>query len=299
METASPLPSSYYCRTTSCVENPQATAMDALKAGDLRLLSDLLSEEGNSVDPDQEYPGETFKTLLQVAVEAGYTEAVKILLAGGARADHYNSALKLTALHVAARTGDPTVLALLLTSSSTAGLDLKDRAGRSALHQAVSLGHLECARALCQRGASVNLTDNKGGRSPLHLAASAAHYDLVKLLLSYGAVLHGDSETLIRNNFSAAQVDKLDLENVKTFDSSLVSETLYNMLDKAELDGEEEEKFRFVVSRATKADLAQDNGRLSLVQSCADRGLAGYVSILLSAGADPPSPGPSSPSFSP
>ena len=116
METASPLPSSYYCRTTSCVENPQATAMDALKAGDLRLLSDLLSEEGDRVEPDQQYPGETFKTLLQVAVEAGYTEAVKILLAGGARADHYNSALKLTALHVAARTGDPSVLALLLSS---------------------------------------------------------------------------------------------------------------------------------------------------------------------------------------
>ena len=84
VETASPLPSSYYCRTASCVENPQATAMDALKAGDLRLLSDLLSEEGDRVEPDQHYPGETFKTLLQVAVEAGYTEAVKILLAGGA-----------------------------------------------------------------------------------------------------------------------------------------------------------------------------------------------------------------------
>ena len=42
-----------------------------------------------------------------------------------------------------------------------------------------------------------------------------------------------------------------------------------------------------MVSRATKADLAQDNGRLTLVQTCADRGLAGYVSILLSAGADP------------
>ena len=50
METASPLPSSYYCRTASCVENPQATAMDALKAGDLRLLSALLSEEGDRVE---------------------------------------------------------------------------------------------------------------------------------------------------------------------------------------------------------------------------------------------------------
>ena len=203
VETAGNLPSSYYCRTTSCVENPQATAMDALKVGDLRLLSDLLSDEGNTVDPDQEYPAETFKTLLQVAVEAGRSEAVKILLAGGARADHYNSALKLTPVHVAAMTGDNNLLALLLTSCSTPGLDLKDRAGRTALHQAVSLGHLDCVRALCQRGASVNLTDNKGGQTPLHLAASAANYDLVRLLLSYGAALRSDTEAVIRKNFSS------------------------------------------------------------------------------------------------
>ena len=287
METAGPLASSYYCRTTSCVENPQATAMDALKAGNLRLLSDLLSEEGGRVEVDQQYPGQTFKTLLQVAVEAANTEAIKILLAGGARTDHYNSALQLTALHVAATVGDPAVLALLLPSCSAAGLDLKDRAGRSALHLAVSRGSLECCRALCQRGASVNLTDNKGGRTPLYLAASNAHYDLVRLLLSYGAALDGDTESLIRTKFSPAQVIKLDLENVKSFDSSLVSETLYNMVDTAELDGEEVEKFRFVVSRAQKSDLAQDNGRLTLVQACADRGLAGYLSVLLSAGADP------------
>ena len=277
---------SSYCRTTSCVEDPQATALDALKAGDLRLLADLLSEEAAGLDPDKQYTAESFKTLLHLAVEGGQTEAVKILLAGGARPDHYNSALKMTAIHVAAMKGDNKTLEVLLTYSRT-GLDLKDRSGRTALHQAVSLGHDDCARSLCHAGAGVSLTDNKGGQTPLLLAAAAGNYQLVSLLLSYGASLQAEEETVIRSRFSRDQVEKLDLDNVKTLDVQQVSQTLYKMVDQAELEGEEEERFRSVVCRAKSGDLATDNGRLTLLQACADRGLARYVSVLLSAGADP------------
>ena len=275
-----------YCRTTSCVEDPQATALDALKAGDLRLLADLLSEEEGAVEADKQYPTESFKTLLHLAVEDGKTEAVRILLAGGARPEHYNTALKMTALHVAAMKGNNSVLELLL-SYSRAGLELKDRAGRTALHQAVSLAHQDCVRTLCERAADLNTADNKGGQTPLSLAANAGNYELVKLLLSYGAALHDNDEAVIRNKFSSSQVEKLDLENAKSLDPHQVSQTLYNMVDKAELDGEEEEKFRSIVWRAKAGDLAKDNGRQTLVQACADRGLAGYVSVLLSAGCDP------------
>ena len=175
----------------------------------------------------------------------------------------------------------------LLLLHSTAGLDMKDRTGRTALHQAVSQGHLDCARTLCERGADVNLTDNKGGQTALLIAASAGSYELVRLLLSYGASLGGGAETVIRSKFSADQVQKLELEKVNTFNPDQVNQTLYSLLDTAELDGEDVERFRSVVRRAKPADLARDNGRLTLVQSCAERGLAGYLSTLLTAGADP------------
>merc|ERR1719336_3221779 len=93
------------CRTASCIDDPQGTALQALKHPDLRLLADLLSEE-KAIDANKQYPTEMNKTLLHIAIELGNTQAVKILLSGGAKADHFNSVLKLTAIHVAASKGN-------------------------------------------------------------------------------------------------------------------------------------------------------------------------------------------------
>ena len=41
---AAPNGSSVLCRAPSCVEDPQAGALEALEAQDLRLLSDLLAD---------------------------------------------------------------------------------------------------------------------------------------------------------------------------------------------------------------------------------------------------------------
>ena len=48
--------SSVLCRAPSCVEDPQTGALEALEAQDLRLLSDLLAEEGLNLLPDHAYP---------------------------------------------------------------------------------------------------------------------------------------------------------------------------------------------------------------------------------------------------
>ena len=40
--------------------------MEALKGGDLRLLSDILAEVGQQLEVNMEYEAENYKTLLQV-----------------------------------------------------------------------------------------------------------------------------------------------------------------------------------------------------------------------------------------
>ena len=77
----------------------------------MRDLSDLLAED-EAVDPDAEYEEENYSTLLNVALEIGNNEAVKLLLAGGAKPDKINSVRKVTPIHLAAAKGDPITLKL-------------------------------------------------------------------------------------------------------------------------------------------------------------------------------------------
>jgi ankyrin repeat protein len=48
--------------------------------------------------------------LLDIALEIGNNESVKLLLAGGAKPDQINSVRKVTPIHLAAAKGDPFAL---------------------------------------------------------------------------------------------------------------------------------------------------------------------------------------------
>ena len=283
--------SSVYCRTTSCVDDPQKTALDALLSGNMRLLSDLLAEESIMVDTEKQYPEQGNKTLLHIAVENKNTEAVRILLAGGAQLGQFNSVLKVTVLHLAAGQGDEGVLTTLLRCSGPHAIqvvNIKDRAGRTPLHLAALGGHIQCVKILLEAGANANVTDNKGGQTPLTLAANKGNIEVVKLLLKYGADLRGDAESVITSNFSGHQIALLDLDSVKRRQTEEnITEKLYKMIDIAELDGEDVVKFRQLISKATSSDLDSIIGKMSMIQACAERGLASYVSLLLTGGADP------------
>ena len=88
-------------------------------------------------------------------------------------------------MHVAAENGHRDVVEPLLRQGG-ADLDAKDELGWTALHHAVSKGHLEVAKLLLDRGADVDLADKKG-RAPLSFAAANGHLDVAKLLLDRGA----------------------------------------------------------------------------------------------------------------
>jgi len=292
------LPTGSMCRTTSCVDDPQGTALEALKHPDMRLLADLLSEEG-AVDANKQYATDSFKTLLHIALDLENTQAVKILLSGGAKADHLNTTLKLTAVHVAAMKGNNEALSFLVRSGGPKSLDMKDRSGRTALHLA-ALGcgkdkeekYLQCVKVLIERGAGLNIPDNKGGQTPVYIAAAGGSFAAVKLLMDSGAdasiPCQGVStKQLIKDKFNKEQVEKLDLDNPTVISGDMLRQNLFNMIDKAELDGPDDIKWVSMLAKAKPYDLNVDNGKMTLAQLCAERGLHTYLEQLLRNGADP------------
>lgn len=63
-------------------------------------------------------------------------------------------------------------------------IDLLDPRGRTPLHLATTLGHLECARVLLKHGADVN-RENRSGWTVLQEAVSTRDLDLVRLVLRH------------------------------------------------------------------------------------------------------------------
>ena len=91
----------------------------------------------------------------------------------------------LTPLHLAAISGNLSVLSVLVTNTPEL-LDSQDTQGHSALHWAVVCGQASCVRLLCDQGAQVALADSEGG-TPLHYAAMVDNTQVLDTLLEAGA----------------------------------------------------------------------------------------------------------------
>ena len=91
----------------------------------------------------------------------------------------------LTPLHLAAISGNLTVLSVLGTNTPEL-LDSQDTQGHSALHWAVVCGQASRVRLLCDQGAQVGLADSEGG-TPLHYAAMVDNTQVLDTLLEAGA----------------------------------------------------------------------------------------------------------------
>jgi len=256
----------------------QASALEALKSSDLRLLSDLLSEESDgAVDVDAPIEDERGKTLLFLACERADAEAGRILLAAGANPAKSVGLTGQTPLH-AAVTGaksppNPALIGLLL-ASGRADVNATGAGGRTPLHYLV----VKCARASADRrgheamrclrlllrspGVKVDPRDDGGGKTPLHAAATANPAGLLYLatlrsLVAAGAdwslKCGGDDSTirdLIAERVTAADMAALeDLYAAAFFiapsageaftNSSM--ETLVTLINDAELIDREEE----------------------------------------------------------
>ncbi|EAZ27990.1 hypothetical protein OsJ_11952 [Oryza sativa Japonica Group] len=177
--------------------------------------------------------GRDGKTPLRLAAEAGRRDAVKALLAAGARADARCGADGGTALHAAARRGDETAFeiaaeechggrimdflglgeailaaarkgqarAVRRAADGGASVEGRDAHGWTPLMRAAFKGRADTVRDLVDRGADMDATDAEG-YTALHCAAEAGRADVVDLLLKSGA----NAKTTTVKGRSAAEV---------------------------------------------------------------------------------------------
>jgi ankyrin repeat protein len=120
------------------------------------------------------------------ATRRGDVAAVRTLLRDGADPSAAQGD-GLTALHVAAETGNLEITRLLIAGK--ADVQAKSRlGGYTPLHLAAGAAHVEVVRALVQAGADVKAVTTTGGVTPLHLAAKALNGEAaVRVLIEAGA----------------------------------------------------------------------------------------------------------------
>ncbi|KAL6893587.1 hypothetical protein ACP4OV_007685 [Aristida adscensionis] len=179
--------------------------------------------------------GRDGKTPLRLAAEAGRRDAVKALLAAGARADARCGADGATALHAAARRGDEAVARLLLSHGAAGTAAVRDLAGKTAFEIAAEEGHAgrimdflglgeailsaarkgeaRAVRRAADGGAAVDGRDAHGW-TPLMRAAFKGRADTVRDLIDRGAdVDAADAEgyTALHCAAEAGRADVVDI----------------------------------------------------------------------------------------
>ncbi|KAI4966634.1 hypothetical protein ZWY2020_037691 [Hordeum vulgare] len=152
--------------------------------------------------------GREGKTPLRLAAEGGRRDAVKALLAAGARADARCGTDGGTALHAAARRGDEAVARLILAHGVAGTASVRDAKGKTAYETAAEEGHTgrimdflglgeailaaarkgegRAVRRAADGGASVEGRDAHGW-TPLMRAAFKGQADAVRDLIERGA----------------------------------------------------------------------------------------------------------------
>ncbi len=117
---------------------------------------------------------------LQFAAKSGKVKNMEILLACGAKIDHFNALL-----HLAVENNRIEVVKFLLNRG--ANINARDTmVGMSVLHKAVEANYRLMTEFLLSNGANIHSKNNLG-ETALHIAAIKAHIDIIELLLSQGA----------------------------------------------------------------------------------------------------------------
>ncbi|XP_003561632.1 ankyrin repeat domain-containing protein 65-like [Brachypodium distachyon] len=179
--------------------------------------------------------GRDGKTALRLAAEAGCRDAVKSLLAAGARADARCGADGGTALHAAARRGDEAVARLILAHGPAGTASVRDAKGKTAYETAAEEGHngrimdylglgeailaaarkgeARAVRRAADGGASVEGRDAHGW-TPLMRAAFKGRADTVRDLIGRGADLEASDAEGYTALHCAAEAGRADVVDI-------------------------------------------------------------------------------------
>ncbi|XP_011173491.1 transient receptor potential cation channel protein painless [Solenopsis invicta] len=122
----------------------------------------------------------TGDTYLDIVSREGLIEFVEFLLCKGAEINRVNEMYNCAPIHFAAKSGHVDTLKILL-AQPTINVDLEVEQ-QSALHIAVENDNLKCADLLLEKGANINILNNKN-LTALHLAVMKNQRDMVKMML--------------------------------------------------------------------------------------------------------------------
>lgn len=154
--------------------------------GHLEIVKELLSQEVIEID-EMDLAGDT---PLLLATKMRQREVVEELLEEKASSRKRNK-LKETALHIAVRNADESIVQLIAAAEDV-NLEAKAKDSFTPLLLAAENGHLDIFKHLLSRGAEKNVVD-ADGLTPLHLAAKNGHVALVKMLLQYSADIESEN----------------------------------------------------------------------------------------------------------
>jgi hypothetical protein len=131
--------------------------------------------------------GGYFISPLGAALRGGHLMLAQVLYERGADVD-VQGCNNMTPLYGASAFGHFDIVQWLLNHRANPN-NRNSSSGRTSLHWAVNLGHVEISRLLLQYKADIDAHDNKG-QTPLHEAAEYKRVDVVRLLLEHGADLN-------------------------------------------------------------------------------------------------------------
>ena len=172
--------------------------IEAATFGNAAVIAKLLD-----AGADVESPGADGQTALMIVARSSNVAAAKVLLERGANANAAELWRQQTALMWAAAQAQPEMVKLLIEHGAQVDARsvenkwprqvtgeprrmYRPMGGLTPLLFAAREGCLECARALVEAGADINLTDPKN-ITPLFLAIDNFHFDLAKYLIEKGA----------------------------------------------------------------------------------------------------------------
>jgi ankyrin repeat protein len=219
----------------------------AAQAGNVGQLGEILAGAGHDVNARDERR----QTPLAYAARAGHVEAVRLLLAAGARPD------------------------------------VPGHSDRTALMDAAEAGHVEVVRALVEAGADVNARETFLRWTALLLAAQHHHAPVVRLLLPAGA----DPEARDQHDISALRSAAQDVETLRALldggaDVNAASRGGLTALWQA-VRAKAAPSVQLLLERGAKADIPGGMLDETPLMAAASAGSTELVRMLLRAGADP------------
>ena len=255
----------------SAATNSDTPLHDAVRFARMKIVR-LLLDNGAEVNARAEHGG----TALQSAAALENEEIVRLLLEKGASPNGITTSSSVncdTPLHVAARTGNFTIVSLMLETG--ADIQARDKNGDTPLDIAISKKDEDILRLLLQQGGDIN--------TPLQAAILREDEDKVRWLLLQGEVdVNAKDE---ESGFSALQVAVLRanmaiilllLEKGADVDG--------NVLNIAILE-EKETVIRLLLDNGADPNTMTPDGN-TVLMGAVSRGKRAIIQLLLHAGAD-------------